>query len=78
MLDEKLLQFEKVHTDENGSDMMTKSLSKEKHDFCRSKAGLMESPHLSREGEICWVSLLNGAQLSFIIKKGLLLKVHKT
>ena len=44
VLDEKLLQLEKVHTDENGSDTMTKSLTKEKHDFCKGKAGLVEPP----------------------------------
>ena len=44
VLDEKLLQLEKVHTDENGSDIMTKSLTKEKHDFCKGKAGLVEPP----------------------------------
>ena len=42
VLDENILQLKKVHTDENGSDMMTKSLTKDKHEFCRSKAGLVE------------------------------------
>lgn len=34
VLNEKLLQLAKVHTNENGSDMMTKTLPKEKHVFC--------------------------------------------
>lgn len=34
VLNEKLLQLVKVLTNENGSDMMTKTLPKEKHVFC--------------------------------------------
>ncbi|CAN0846213.1 Retrovirus-related Pol polyprotein from transposon TNT 1-94 [Linum grandiflorum] len=40
-LEEKLLELDKVHTDDNGSDMMTKSLPSEKLVFCRKEAGLM-------------------------------------
>ena len=42
VLDMKLLQLEKIHTDDNGLDMMTKALSRDKHEKCRSLAGLME------------------------------------
>jgi hypothetical protein len=42
MLDSKQLQLEKIHTDDNCSDMMTKSLPKDKYEFCRRAAGLME------------------------------------
>ena len=31
----KALQLEKIHTDDNGSDMMTKVLSKDKHEKYR-------------------------------------------
>ena len=34
----------KIHTNDNGSDMLTKTLSKEKLIKCRSKAGLLEPP----------------------------------
>ena len=40
VLDDKELYLEKVHTDDNGSDMMTKSLLKGKHDVCCTKAGM--------------------------------------
>ncbi|CAN0919975.1 Retrovirus-related Pol polyprotein from transposon TNT 1-94 [Linum grandiflorum] len=40
-LEEKLLELDKVHTDDNGSDMMTKSLPSEKLVFCRKEAGLV-------------------------------------
>lgn len=42
MLDSKMLQLEKIHTDENGSDMMTKALPKEKLVVCREVAGMGE------------------------------------
>ena len=44
VLEEKLLQLKKVHTDENDLDMMTKTLSKEKHELCRKLVGLAEPP----------------------------------
>ena len=40
VLDDKMLELEKIHTDDNGSDMMTKVLSRNKFEFCRSVAGL--------------------------------------
>ena len=51
-LDGKLLQLEKVHTDENGADMLTKSLPRDKLEICRQEAGLVESLH-KVEGENC-------------------------
>ena len=44
VLDEKLLQIEKIHTDDNGLDMMTKSLLIQKLDIYRIAVGLMEPP----------------------------------
>ena len=40
VLDKKELFLEKVHPDDNGSDMMTKSLLKGKHDVCFTKVGM--------------------------------------
>ena len=34
VLNDKLLQLEKVHTDKNTSDMLTKVLTKDKHEKC--------------------------------------------
>lgn len=45
-LDMKLFHIDKIHTDDNGSDMMTKPLSVEKLETCRQKAGLVEFPTL--------------------------------
>jgi hypothetical protein len=42
-LNDKLLALEKIHTDDNGSDMLTKALAREKLEICRSIAG-MENP----------------------------------
>uniref|UniRef100_A0A803L1L9 Retrovirus-related Pol polyprotein from transposon TNT 1-94 n=1 Tax=Chenopodium quinoa TaxID=63459 RepID=A0A803L1L9_CHEQI len=36
----KLLHLKKIHTDHNGSDMMTKTLTMQKLDVCRDEAGL--------------------------------------
>uniref|UniRef100_A0A803MQJ7 Retrovirus-related Pol polyprotein from transposon TNT 1-94 n=1 Tax=Chenopodium quinoa TaxID=63459 RepID=A0A803MQJ7_CHEQI len=36
----KLLHLEKIHTDHNGSDMMTKTLTMQKLDVCLDEAGL--------------------------------------
>lgn len=40
VLDAKLLELEKIHTDDNGSDMMTKALPRGKFETCRSLAGV--------------------------------------
>ena len=39
VLNDKLLQLEKVHTDENTADMLTKALTKDKHEKCRFFCG---------------------------------------
>ncbi|CAL1380338.1 unnamed protein product [Linum trigynum] len=39
----ELLQLKKIHTDKNGSDMCTKTLPREKFEFCRSAAGMAKS-----------------------------------
>ena len=39
-LDSKLMELEKIHTDDNGSDMLTKVLPRGKFEFCREVAGL--------------------------------------
>ena len=41
MLEQKELYLEKIHTDMNRDDMITKILSKEKLEVCRKVAGLM-------------------------------------
>ncbi|CAA0823294.1 cysteine-rich RLK (RECEPTOR-like protein kinase) 8 [Striga hermonthica] len=42
VLESKQLHLAKVHTSENGADMMTKTLPKEKLEVCRRRAGLLE------------------------------------
>ncbi|KAK9698616.1 hypothetical protein RND81_08G117800 [Saponaria officinalis] len=51
VLESNLLHIEKIHTDDNGSDMMTKTLPMEKLDVCRRKAG-MAVTHLVGRGII--------------------------
>jgi hypothetical protein len=53
----KLLKLEKIHTDDNGLDMMTKILPNEKLQAYCKVAGMAVPPHES-EGEICWDILL--------------------
>ena len=43
VLDMKLLHIQKIHTDDNGSDMMTKALAREKLVTCRKIAGMSEA-----------------------------------
>ena len=43
ILELKKLYLEKTHTSENGSNMLTKRLLKEKLEACRQKAGLVET-----------------------------------
>ena len=43
-LEMKSYAIEKIHTDDNGSDMMTKSLPAVKFDSCKEKVGLVEQP----------------------------------
>ena len=40
MLHLKFLKLEKIHTDKNGADMLTKVLSKEKQIFFQKVAGM--------------------------------------
>ena len=40
IMDEKLVELEKIHIDDNGLDMLTKVLLRNKFEFCRSVAGL--------------------------------------
>ena len=42
VLESKKLYLEKIHTSENGSDMLTKCLPKEKLKACRQRTGLVE------------------------------------
>ena len=44
VVEEKLVALEKVHTDQNGSELLTKILSKSKIEACRLKVGLVEPP----------------------------------
>ena len=55
----KQLYLEKVHTSENGLDMLTKILPKEKLKACRQKTAWL-SPLNRAEGEKFWVSLQLG------------------
>ena len=41
VLNSKLLELEKLHTDDNCADMMTKTVQREKLLFCKQEAGLM-------------------------------------
>ena len=47
VLENKLLQVEKIHTNDNGADMMTKALPKEKLEVCKKVAGLASTPNWS-------------------------------
>ena len=40
-MNSKMLEFEKIHTDDNGSDMMTKMVTKDKLNVCCQVAGLV-------------------------------------
>ena len=42
-LNDKLFELEKIHTDHNGSDMLTKNLPRSKIEFCRSTVGMTNS-----------------------------------
>jgi len=45
VFENKLLKVEKFHTNENGADMMTNPLLKEKIEFCKQAAGLAATPN---------------------------------
>ena len=40
VLNSKQMQIEKVHTDDNGADMLTKVVTREKLEICRRLAGM--------------------------------------
>ena len=42
-LNDNLFELEKIHTDHNGSDMLTKTLPREKLEVCRLIAGMASS-----------------------------------
>ena len=54
MLDSKLLELEKIHTNDNSFDMRTKSLPRGKFKIVAWSPGWRSPPH-SREGENFWV-----------------------
>jgi len=45
VLENKLLQIENIHTNDNGAEMMTKALPKEKIKFCKEAAGIAATPN---------------------------------
>ena len=51
-IEENDFSLVKIHTDENGSDMLTKVLSEEKLNACRQRVGLTKYPFRS-EGGVC-------------------------
>ena len=73
VLQSKQLYLEKIHTNENGSDMLTKCLSKEKLEACRQRVDLVEPMTLGEGGErfvgsAPFVSWTNGLSPWFEIK----------
>ena len=59
--------FMKIHTDHNGSNILTKTLPKEKLVACRMRAGLVDSPMDTRvKGEFVVFSLLIGEEVHMI------------
>ena len=46
-LEEKLFEVEKIHTDDNPSDMLTKVVIVDKHEFCRSAVGMKPAKRFS-------------------------------
>ena len=49
-LEDKMLELDKVHTDDNGSDMLTKVLAREKLKICCSIAGMTNSSSYAKKG----------------------------
>jgi len=47
VIDEKLLEPEKIHTDHNGSDMIPKTLPREKLEHCQLIVGMVNLSTLS-------------------------------
>jgi len=46
-LEEKLFEVEKIHTNDNPSDMLTKVVIVDKHEFCRSAVGMKPAKRFS-------------------------------
>ncbi|RVW22382.1 Retrovirus-related Pol polyprotein from transposon TNT 1-94 [Vitis vinifera] len=61
-LNDNLFELEKIHTDHNGSDMLTKSLPREKLEVCCSIAGWRVPPH-NRKGRFVGFFLMWKAQI---------------
>ena len=49
-LNDELFELEKIHTDHNGSDMLTRNLPRSKFEFCRSIVGMTSSSSKSNRG----------------------------
>ena len=45
VLEIKSLELTKIHTERNVADMMTKVVSKEKHVYCKNRAGMDGASH---------------------------------
>lgn len=63
VLDEKLLQLEKIHTDKNVADMLIKRLLREKQNFYRRVANMY-----GLEGEIVRYPTTNSVPTTFILE----------
>ena len=71
VLESKQLYLEKIHTSENGSNMLTKCLPKEKLECCRHREGLVEPTRRTGRfvGFAPFVGLTNGLSPWFEKKK---------
>ena len=49
-VDDREFALVKIHTDDNGSDMLTKTLPMDKLRVCRQRTGLTDFPYRSEEG----------------------------
>ena len=54
-IEDKMFELDKVHTNDNGSDMLTKVLASEKLKICYSIAGMVNSSSWAKKGDICLV-----------------------
>jgi hypothetical protein len=63
VLNSKQLQLEKVHTDNNGADMLTKVVTRAKLDVCHRLAGMTAGRRvcwaMSLHMEVCWQPNIN-------------------
>ena len=57
-LNDNLFEIEKIHTDHNGSDMLMKSLPREKLGVCCSITGMMSPSTKSERGRIVGLFLM--------------------